>query len=95
MTASANTTDAVTTVTITTTGGDTLTVNLKDVTEVTELLLAARKDGYAQIRAAKAEANAAKKAERDEAKAARIAAAAAKKADQVSKLQAKLAALTA
>jgi uncharacterized protein YggE len=66
-------------VTITTPAGDSLQVPLQDISKVTDALLAARKEGYEQLRAIKQAERAEKSAEKDakkaESKEAKIAAA--------------------
>lgn len=94
MTAKANSSENSATVTVTVDGKD-VVVPLSEVTDLVVALLAARKDGYSQLRTAKAATRAAAKTARDEKKAARTKAASVKKAARVEKLKADLAKLTA
>jgi hypothetical protein len=73
----------------------TLTIPVTQVTELTDALLAARKEAYAHQRAEKTAARAEAQAQRAAKKQARTAKATARKAERVAKLKAQLAELEA
>jgi hypothetical protein len=70
-----------------------LTVKVTEVTQLTDALLAARKEAYENVRTEKAAERAARKAEREAKKAERDEKSAVRKADQIAKLEARLAKL--
>jgi hypothetical protein len=82
-------------ITVTLKSGKKFQIEVTDVTELTDALLAARKESYEALRVERQAAAAAKKAERTAKKAERTAKAEAKKAERITALQAKLAALQA